>query len=331
MDQGRRELMAALAAVAAGVSAGTAMRAAQAQEGWPNRPIRIISPGAAGGGSDIFVRIVEPRVREKLGQPLFIENRPGAGGMVGASAANTATPDGYTFFVSNVATNGIGVTLYRKPSFNPKTDLPAVARFATMSNAVAVRADRGIGSMADLVAYLKANPDKANFGSAGSGTTSHLSAVMLGQRIGVPLTHIPYKGTAANLTGLLAGDVLFSIDNLPLYTPHVKAGTLKLLAVTAPQRVSHQPDVPTLQEAGFPGFDVTSWYGLSAATGTPAAIIDRMGAEIVAALGDPAIAAKVRDVGAEPAPLGPKAYATFIDDEIRKWAPIISASGAQVD
>ena len=251
--------------------------------------------------------------------------------MTAAAVANSARPDGYTFFISNVATNGIGVSLYRKPTFDPKKDLPPVGRIATFSNALAIRADKGINSVADLTAYLRANPKAGFFGSAGSGTSSHLSSLLYGQRIGVELTHVPYKGTAANLNGLLGGDVLFSIDNLPLYTQHVKAGTLKLLAVTKAIRSPSNPDVPTMQESGIRDFDITSWYGISAATGTPQAIVDRMGQEIVSALADPDVVAKIRAIGADPAPLGPQAYAAFIQSEIQKWAPLVKASNAMVD
>ena len=327
----RRRWLSRALGLAGAAAAALPARFARAQDNWPNRPIRVISPGTAGGGSDIFVRLLEPRLREKLGQPLFIENKPGAGGMVGAAAAAAATPDGYTFFVSNVATNGIGVTLYRKPTFDSKRDLPAVARIATLANALAVRSDSGITSMAQLVALIRANAAKALFGSAGSGTSSHLGAVLFGQRINVALTHVPYKGTAANLTALLGGEVSFSIDNMPLYTPHVKAGTLRLLAVTSARRVGAHPEVPTMQEAGIKDYEITSWYGLSAGTGTPPAIIERMGREVLAALADPEVIAKIRDIGAEPAALGPADYAKFIDAEILKWAPVVHASGARVD
>ena len=315
MTTSRRNVL--ISSVALGASALT--RTSFAQDIWP------------GGGSDIFVRVLEPRLKEKLGQSLFIENHPGAGGMTAAAVANSARPDGYTFFISNVATNGIGVSLYRKPTFDPKKDLPPVGRIATFSNALAIRADKGINSVADLTAYLRANPKAGFFGSAGSGTSSHLSSLLYGQRIGVELTHVPYKGPAANLNGLLGGDVLFSIDNLPLYTQHVKAGTLKLLAVTKAIRSPSNPDVPTMQESGIRDFDITSWYGISAATGTPQAIVDRMGQEIVSALADPDVVAKIRAIGADPAPLGPQAYAAFIQSEIQKWAPLVKASNAMVD
>ena len=327
MSNTRRHLL--LTSLALGATAVT--RTSLAQDGWPNKPIRFISAGAPGGGSDIFVRVLETRLKEKLGTNLFIENHPGAGGMTAAGVANNARPDGYTFFISNVATNGIGVSLYSKPTFDPKKDLPPVGRIATFSNALAIRADKGINSIADLVAYLRANPKAGFFGSAGSGTSSHLSSLLFGQRIGVELTHVPYKGTAANLNALLGGEVLFSIDNLPLYTQHVKAGTLKLLAVTRASRSASNPEVPTMQESGIRDFDISSWYGISAATGTPQAIIDRMGMEIVNGLADPDVIAKIRAIGADPAPLGPQAYAAFINTEIQKWLPLVKASNAIVD
>lgn len=303
-----------------------------AQSNWPDKPIRVISAGSPGGSSDIFVRIIENRMKEKLGQPLFIDNKPGAGGMTAAGIASVAAPNGLTLFVSNLATNAIGVTLYSKPSFNPQKDLPPVARIATMTNAVAVRSDSGIQNMQQLIAILKSDQKKAFYGSAGIGTSSHLTGHILGKAMGANLTHVPYKGTAANLNALLAGEVLFSVDNLPVYTSHVKAGTLKLLAVTQAQRLNSMPEVPTVQEsAGLLGFDVFSWFGLSAATGTPHAILERLGSEVVAALKEPEIAEKIRAVGAEPAPLGPNEYKAFINDEIRKWSTIVKSSGATAD
>ena len=201
-----------------------------------------------------------------------------------------------------------------------------------MTNAVAVRSDSGIQNMQQLIAILKSDQKKAFYGSAGIGTSSHLTGHILGKAMGANLTHVPYKGTAANLNALLAGEVLFCVDNLPVYTSHVKAGTLKLLAVTQAQRLNSMPEVPTVQEsAGLLGFDVFSWFGLSAATGTPHAILERLGSEVVAALKEPEIAEKIRAVGAEPAPLGPNEYKAFINDEIRKWSTIVKSSGATAD
>lgn len=325
MDITRRQLIAGTAA------ALCVPGAARAQDAWPARALRIVQAGAPGGASEMMVRALEPRLRERLGQALVIESRPGAGGMVAAGIVATAPPDGYNFFVSNLATNGIAPSLYRKPSFDPRKDLPAVALIATMSNGLSVRADSGIRTLPELVAYIKANPKKAFFGSSGSGTSSHLCGVLFGQRAGVEVSHVAYKGTAANLNALLAGEVLFTIDNVPLVAPHVKAGTVRLLAVTRSARLDGYPDVPTLQESGIRDFDVSSWYGISAATGTPKAVLQKFGAEIVAALATPEVIARIRAMGAEPAPMGPDQYAAFIQAEHDKWAPVVKASGAVAD
>lgn len=305
---------------------------ASAQSSWPSKPIRVVSAGSPGGGSDIFVRILENRLHERLGQPLFIDNKPGAGGMTAAGFVNSAPPDGHTLFISNLATNAIGLSLYKKPSFDPQKELPAVARIATMSNAIAVRSDSGIQNLQQLLTALKTGKGKPFYGSAGIGTSSHLTGHMLGKAINVELHHVPYKGTAANLNALLAGEVLFGADNFPLYVPHLKAGTLRVLAVTQAKRLLSHPDIPTVQEStGWNNFDIFSWYGLSASTGTSADILERMGQEVASTVSEPAIAEKIRSTGAEPAGLGHLAYRDFIQSEIRKWQAIVLASGATAD
>ena len=317
--------------VASSLALGALPGPLMAQDAWPSRPLRIISGGSAGGGSDMFVRTVEARLKERLGQPLYIDNKPGAGGMLAAGLTSSAPPDGHTYYVSNLATNAIGLALYAKPTFDPVKELPGVARIATLTNAVAVRADSSFKSIGDLIAFMRANPEKVFFGSAGVGTSSHLGGHLFVQRAGVDGKHVPYKGTAANLTALLGGEVLFSMDNIPLYVQQVKAGKLRLLAVTQSKRSTMFPDVPTIQEAaGIGAFDVFSWYGFSASTGTPKAILERFGGEVVAAVKEPSVAAAIRELGAEPAPLGPAEYQAFIHEEIRKWTPIVKSSGASV-
>lgn len=325
MAVNRRIFMQTLAAGAL----ASASIPARAQEAWPTRPLRAISGGSAGGTSDIFMRLLDERLKQRLGQPIIIENMPGAGGVTAAAAAARAT-DEHTFFISNLASNGIGPVLYKNIKFDPKTELPAVARFCTLTNGLVVKPDTGISSAAELFAFLKANPDKRTFGSAGAGTSSHLSCVMLGQRLGLDLLHVPYRGTSANLTGILRGDVVFSIDNLPSFTSNVQAGTLRLLAVSTAARSPVFPDVPALQESGVKDFDVFSWFGLSAATATPPRIIERVSNEIVTALQDPAIVARFADIGAQAAPLGAEAYGKFIQAEMAKWKPLVESSGATV-
>lgn len=301
-----------------------------AQAQWPARPVRVISGGSAGGGSDISFRLVEQRLRDKFGQPFIIENVTGAGGTTGAAAAAKAT-DQHTFFISNVASNAIGVPLYKNFPFNPKTELPGVARLCTVTNALVVPASSGITDVRQFLERVKAEPAKAFFGSAGPGTTSHLSGLLLGQRLGVEITHVPYKGTAANLTALLRNDVMFSVENLPVVISNVQSGNLKILAVSQARRSPLFPDTPTLQEAGIKDFDMFSWYGVSAATATPREVINRVSDEIVAALKTEETIKRFRDIGSDAAPLNAAEFDKFIADEIEKWTPLVKSSGATSD
>ena len=314
----------------AGCLAAPFVSRAEAQTPWPTKAVRVISGGSAGGGSDISFRLVETRLREKFGQAFIIENVTGAGGTTGAAAAAKAT-DQHTFFIANVASNAIAVPLFKKFPFDPKTELPGVARLCTVTNALVVPADSGISDVGQFLARVKAAPDKAFFGSAGPGTTSHLSGLLLGQKLGVELTHVPYKGTAANLTALLRKDVMFSVENLPVVISNVQSGNLKILAVSQARRSPLFPDVPTLQEAGVAGFDMFSWYGVSAATATPRDVINRVSDEIVAALRTDEVVARFRDMGSDAAPLNAADFDKFIAAEITKWTPLVQSSGATSD
>jgi len=304
---------------------------ARAQASWPDRPIRYVIGGAAGGVSDIFLRMMEARLREKLGQPLVIDPRPGAGGMVGAEVTARAAPDGYTYYVNHIASHGIGPSLYRRLSFDPLQDLPGVCRLAALPNVLIVNPATPAHTVQELVAFIRANPARATFASAGSGTSSHLSGVLFGSRMGVEVTHVPYRGTAPSMAAVMNGEVLFAIDNAPASRQQVLAGMLRAIGVSTAERASTMPEIPTLQEQGVPDFDVRSWYGIAAPSATPRAIVARLAGEITAALNDPAIARKIRDFGAEPWPLETEAYNDFMRAEVAKWAPIVRASGVTVD
>jgi tripartite-type tricarboxylate transporter receptor subunit TctC len=318
-------------ALAGAAGAVLAVPYVRAQGTWPDKPIRFVIGGAAGGVSDIFVRMMENRLREKLGQPVIIDPRPGAGGMVGAEVTARAAPDGYTYYVNHIASHGIGPTLYRRLAFDPLKDLPGVARISAMPNVMIVKADGPVKSVQELVAYCRANPARANFSSAGSGTSSHLGGLLFGMRMGIELTHVPYRGTAPSMAAVLNGEVLFNIDNAPVSRQQVLAGMLRALGVSTARRASTMPELPTLQEQGVPNFDVASWYGIAMPAAVPVAIRDRLGAEIVGALNDPGIAQRLRDYGAEPWPLGPVEFDAFMRNEVAKWAPVVRASGAQID
>jgi tripartite-type tricarboxylate transporter receptor subunit TctC len=328
MAHTRRALLGA-AAAAGGLPA--VPREARAQGGWPDRPIRFVIGGAAGGVSDIFLRMMEGRLRDRLGQPLVIDPRPGAGGMLGAEVVARGAPDGYSFYVNHIASHGIGPSLHKRLSFDPLRDLPGVARIAFLPNVLIVKGDSPIRSVKDLVAFVRANPGRATFASAGTGTSSHLSGVLLGLRTGAEVTHVPYRGTAPSMAAVMNGEVLFAIDNAPASRQQVLAGMLRALAVSSARRSETMPELPTLEEEGVPEFDVTSWYGIAAPAGVPRPVVERLGAEFVAALEDPAIARRIRDYGAEPAPLPPAGFDAFMRAELAKWAPVVRASGASID
>ena len=324
MPLGRRALLGATGLLAA-------PGLARAEGAWPDRPVRFIVSAQVGGVSDILVRILENRLRERLGQPLYVDPRPGGGGLIAAEAAIRAN-DRHSFTVNHIASHGIGPSLYRnRGGFDPLRDMPGVVRFAAMPNVLIVRSELPIHSVADLIGYIRANPTKANFSSASPGTSSHLGGVLFGQIMGVELTHVPYRGTAPSLTAVLNGEVLFNIDNAPTSRPHVQAGTLRAIAVSTARRATTMPDLPTMQEQGVPGFDVSSWYGFAAPAGTPRPITDRLAAVVLEAVADPAIIARLAEVGAEPWPLGTDDYNAFMREEVARWAPVVRASGASVD
>jgi tripartite-type tricarboxylate transporter receptor subunit TctC len=330
MVLGRRR--AALAAAVALLAAPRLARAQQQQtEGWPDRPLRFVIGGSAGGVSDIIVRLLDPRLRERLGQPLVLDPRPGAGGMLGAENVARGPADGYNFYINHIASHGIGPTLYKRLSFDPLKDLPGVARLAAMPNVLIVKGDSPHRSVPELVAFIKANPEKATFASAGTGTSSHLSGVLFGLRIGVETTHVPYRGTAPSMAAVMNGEVLFAIDNAPASRQQVLAGMLRALAVSTAARAPTMPEIPSLQEQGVPDFDVASWYGIAAPAAVPRPVVERLGRELVDAVKDPAIAQRYREFGAEPMPLPPADFDAFMRGEVERWAPVVRASGASVD
>ncbi len=299
------------------------------QSAWPDKPWRVLVGGAPGGASDILMRCMEPNLKEGLAHSFWLDNRPGAGGMLAAEICAAAPPDGYNFLVNHIASNGIGPHLHRRAGFEPNRDLQGVARIATMANWLIVQPQRGFNSVRDLVAFIRANPRAASFASAGVGTSSHLSGVLFGQRMGLEVTHVPYRGTAPSMQAVLTGEVLFAIDNAPASAQQVRAGMLKALAVSPARRWSQMPDVPTMQEAGVPDFDVSSWYGLAAPAATPRPVIDRLSEAVGRALADPAVAQRIREFGADPWPAGPDEYQAFMRAEEAKWGPIVRAAGVE--
>ena len=315
---------AAILAAAALVIAATAF----SQE-YPTRPIRIIVPFTPGGGTDLIARLMSQRFYEAFGQVATVENRPGAGGNIGAEVVVRSPPDGHTLLLST-ASMAVNVTLYPKMPFDVRKDLVAMTQVASAPIVLCVHPSVPVRTVRELIALSKKRPGGLNFGSNGTGTTSHLAGVMLQQSAGLALTHIPYKGASAAMTSLVAGEVDFGLPAVTTGRPLTAAGKLRPLAVTTKRRSSVFPDLPTL-DSFFPGFDIDNWFSLFAPVGTPQTIVNRIHAEVVKGLQHPDVKAWFVREGAEPVGSTPAEFAAFLRSEVEKYAKIVKISGAKPD
>jgi tripartite-type tricarboxylate transporter receptor subunit TctC len=304
---------------------------AQAQGTYPDKPIRFIVPFPPGGGADNLARAIVPKAAQILGVPIVIDNKPGAGGNIGAAEVARAAPDGYTLLQGTNGTHGINQALYANTGFDALKDFVPVARFTMIPAMLVINPGVPARNVVELIAYIKANPGKVSFASAGNGTTSHLAGVRFAQLTGTDIQHIPYRGGGAAMTGVLAGDVQMMIDLMVSVYPNAKAGKLKGLAVTTKQRVPTVPDVPTLAEAGVPGFDMAASDGVYAPAGTPKAIVDKLNAAFRQALEDPQVRDNLISRGAFPVPGTPAALAQHVAGEYPMWFKLVRDSGAKVD
>jgi len=328
----RRQLLAAAAALA------FAPAGAFAQGAWPSKPVRIVVPFNAGGTTDILARAVAQELGKGLGQSFVVENKAGAGGNIGADLVAKAAPDGYTFLMGTVGTQSINKWLYAKMPFDPQKDFQPVTLVAGVPNVMVVNAEkaaaRKIHTVQDFIRYAKANPGKLNMASSGNGTSIHLAGELFKTMTGVYMTHFPFTGSNPALLSLMAGDMDVMFDNLPSAMPHIRSGRLKALAVTSSSRSAALPDVPTVEEAGGPslkGFEASSWFGLLAPAGTPMDIVNRVQQETAKALATPAMKERLQAQGAIPSGNTPAQFAQLIDRELKKWQPVVKASGAKVD
>ena len=303
---------------------------AQAQA-FPSRPITVVVPYLPGGTNDIIVRTLTPKLTEALGQAVVIENRPGAGGNLGAAYVAKAKPDGHTLMIASVGVFAINKWMAKESGFDPDKDLVPVVNTGSVPNMLLVHPSVPVSSVKDLVALAKAKPNTINFASMGSGSTGHLCGEMLKMAVKVQATHIAYKGRAPALQDLLAGTVQMIFDNLPTALPRAKNGQLKGLAVTSAKRNSLAPEIPTMEEAGVPGYEATAWFGVAAPAGTPKAVVDRLNMEFVKALRDPQNAQKLEALGLAMATDSPEGFAAFIAAESQKWRKVVVASGARAD
>ena len=324
-----------LAAASAAVLA-LATTVATAQAAWPNKPVRIVVPFAPGGTTDILARAVAPELARAFGQSFVVDNRAGAGGNVGADIVAKSAPDGYTILMGTVGTHGINKSLYSKMPFDPQKDFAPITLVAGVPNVMVMNADTaktlGINSVPEFIKYARSHPGKLNMASSGNGTSIHLAGELFKSMTGTFMTHIPYTGSGPAMLGMLSGQVDVMFDNLPSAMPQIKGGKLKAFAVTSGQRSAAMPELPTVEEAGkLKGFEASSWFGLLAPAGTPPEIVNRIQAEVAKSLNTPAIKEKMLAQGAIPSGNTPAEFSQLIDAEIRKWAPVVKASGAKVD
>jgi len=304
--------------------------AAQAQP-YPNRPVRLIAPFPAGGLADVLARAVGDELSRSLGQPVIVENRAGAGGNVGAEVVARASPDGYTLMMSSAGILTANQFLYAKMPFDPEKDFVPVSNVADMPMLVVVSPKVEAKTLGELVAFARANPNKLNFGSPGVGTTGHLGLALFMYAAKIKLTHVPYRGAAPAITDLLAGQIDGVVDNPPTVLPHIEAGKLRPLAVAAKSRMPLLPDLPTADEAGLPGYEASSWFGIVAPAGTPPAIVARLQQDIATALKQPNVQQRFAKSGARLLGNTPEEFAQQIRQDRQMWGAVINAAGIKAE
>ena len=304
--------------------------------GWPNRPVRIVVPFTPGGTTDILARALAPELGKAFGQTFIVDNKPGAGGNVGADMVAKSPPDGYTLLMGTVGTQAINPSLYPKMPYDAVKDFAPITLMAGVPNVLVVNpakaAANGITDVKSLIAFAKAHPGRLNMASSGNGTSIHLSGELFKTSTGTYMVHIPYRGSGPALLDLVGGQMDLMFDNLPLALPQIRGGKLTALAVTSGERSVALPDVPTVAEAtGLKGFEASSWFGLFAPAGTPGDIVNRIQQETAKALATPALKERLVAQGAIPGGMSPADFGRFIAAETKKWAAVVKASGAKVD
>lgn len=304
----------------------TASVAAQAQAGYPDKPIRIIVPYTPGGFNDTLARTVGAKLQAAWGQTVTVDNRPGGGTLIGTEAAAKAAPDGHTLFVVPFAF-AVNQSIFKKLPYDPLKDFAPITLAASTPNLLVASPAAGVASVKDLIAQAKAKPGVLSYASTGTGSSNHLSMEMFKQMAGVDITHVPYKGSGPAVTDLIGGQVALMFDNIPNVIQHVKAGKLKALAVTTPVRLPHVPDVPTVSEAGVPGYEVGVWFGFAAPAGTPQPVIAKLNSEIVKILRSPEVREKFAAQGVDVVGSTPEQFEAHIRQQAAKWAKVVKDAG----
>lgn len=299
-------------------------------ETWPSRPIKVIVPYPPGGSTDITARLVGEKISPLLEQPVIVDNRGGGGGNTGMEAAARATPDGYTFALATTA-HAINMTLFTNLTYHILDNFEPVALLTENPLMLVVPASSPFKSVKDLIAAAKAKPGDVTFATSGVGQSTHLAAELFASMAGIKMSHIPYKGSAPAIADVIAGHVQLIFDTTQSALPHVKDGRLRALGVTSSERIPLAPDVPTIAEAGLPGYEATAWNGIVAPKGTPAPVVTRMNAVIENVLAQPDVKARFAELGAVCPPSTPASFRTYIADQIAKWGKVVKESGAKVD
>ncbi|RST50328.1 tripartite tricarboxylate transporter substrate binding protein [Variovorax sp. MHTC-1] len=319
------------ASALAALGACTLMQAhAQGPADFPARPIRIVVPFAAGGATDVIARVVGQKMSDQLGQPVVIDNKSGANGNIGAIAVARATPDGYTILMAT-SSHAINATLYRKLDYSLTKDFAALSNLASVPLVLVVNPGVPARSAPEFAAFAKGQGDKLNFASGGTGTAAHLAGEQFNTLVGARMLHVPYKGGALAQTDLIGGQVQAMFANLPEVLTQVQAGKLRPLAVTGKARRASLPEVPTFAEAGYPQMDARSWFGLFAPAGTPAPVVAKLSASIAQAVADPAVQARLKELGADAIGDSHEVFQPFVAQEVKRWGAMVERSGATVD
>jgi tripartite-type tricarboxylate transporter receptor subunit TctC len=300
-----------------------------ATQSFPSKPVRIIVPFTPGAGTDIVGRAIAQALTEAWHQSIIVDNRPGAGGTIAGEVVAKANPDGYTLMLGNVSTLAIARSLYPKLPYDPLRDFAPITLITTSENVIVVHPSVPVDSVKSLIAYAKARPRQVIYASAGSGTTTHLGGAMFSSMAGVELTHVPYKGSAQALADLLGGQTQLMFSSVPTSLPHIKSGRLRAIAVTRLKRSTTLPDLPTVDESGLRGFDISLWQAIVAPAGTSRDIVMTLNRQIVSDLNTPALKAQFAAQGLEPVGNTPEQFAAYMRDEAQKWAKVVKASGAK--
>jgi tripartite-type tricarboxylate transporter receptor subunit TctC len=329
MTMNRRQIVRALLVSTAALAA--AIPAVSQAQAWPNKPVTLIVPFPPGGGTDAFARPLSAQLSKQLGKQVIIDNRGGAGGTVGAALAAKAAPDGYTFFIGAVH-HAIAPSFYPKLDYDIEKDLIPMTTIASPPQVIVVNPNRVQATdLKGLLDYMRKNPGKMNYGSAGNGTSHHLAGELFKQMSKTFVVHIPYRGAGPALQDLIAGNVDMMFDGLGSSAQHIRSNRIRAIAVAAPKRVPAFPNLPTAAEAGLPGYEVATWYGIWAVKGTPKEIVDRMYDEVVKAINSPELRETWANNGSETAVMTQADFARFLNSEIKRWAQVTKVSGAKLD